>query len=76
MRRVWIAAASAVTLLLAGGIVWNPNATPMGLPSHRTTQRLRKSVAAVPAVAKGPIYLVLTMSQFLVPAGGFEPPTY
>jgi len=33
MRRVLIAFASAITLLVAGGLVWNANATPLVVPS-------------------------------------------
>jgi hypothetical protein len=33
MRRSLIAIASAIMLMLAGGIVWNAHASPMGVPS-------------------------------------------
>lgn len=33
MRRGLIATAAAIMLMLAGGILWNANASPMGVPS-------------------------------------------
>jgi hypothetical protein len=33
MRRGLIAAVSVIALMLAGGIVWNANASPLNLPS-------------------------------------------
>jgi hypothetical protein len=32
MRRGLIAAATVITMMLAGGLLWNANASPMGVP--------------------------------------------
>ena len=48
MRRGLIAAVSAVMLVFAGGLLWNANATPMGVPSLQNYSPVQKVGCGAP----------------------------
>jgi hypothetical protein len=66
MREGLIATTAAIMLILAGGILWNANASSLGCHRYRTTHQCRQSVVQVRGDVRG------ALIGSAVPTGGAD----